>query len=353
MGQLETRRAADRKHAVRPLALAVVVILASISAWVSSQRKRARQRGPEAAAFSDESLVRSILGGFRNGYAQVNGTRLHYVEGGSGPLLFLLPGWPETWWEFHKIMPRLDNYYRVVVVDLRGMGGSEKPRGGYDKKTMAEDINQLIHSLGAKSAYVAGHDIGAMVAYSLAANHPEAVRKLAILENLHPNESWYGIPMLPHPDAFGSHVDEQHPVFPWWFAFNQLGNLPERLLQGRTAMFQAAIFDYLLADRSSISAHDRAVYSAAYSSPDAIRAGNAWYQNFGRDIDDFHAYGKLTMPVLGLGGQGYNRLKAYLPVHASDSRVQKIDGAIHYLPEEQPAAVFDALRDFFGDTNAH
>ena len=58
------------------------------------------------------------------------------------------PGWPETWWEFHKIMPRLANNYRVVAVDLRGMGGSDKPRGGYDKKTMAEDINQLIHSLG-------------------------------------------------------------------------------------------------------------------------------------------------------------------------------------------------------------
>ena len=353
MVRLETRWRPAKRRDVRSLALTAVVMLASINQCVGVVSAQTRTTRTEAAAISEEALARSMSGGFKNGYALVNGTRLHYVAGGSGPLLLLLPGWPETWWEFHKIMPRLDNDYRVVVVDLRGTGGSEKPRGGYDKKTMADDINQLVQTLGAKSAYVAGHDIGAMVAYSLAANHPEAVRKLAILENLHPDESWYGIPMLPHPDAFGSHVDEQHPVFPWWFAFNQLGNLPERLLQGRTAMFQAAIFDYLLADRSSISAHDRAVYSAAYSSPDAIRAGNAWYQNFGRDIDDFHAYGKLTMPVLGLGGQGYNRLKAYLPVHASDSRVQKIDGAIHYLPEEQPAAVFDALRDFFGDTNAH
>ena len=313
MVRLETRWRPAKRRDVRSLALTAVVMLASINQCVGVVSAQTRTTRTEAAAISEEALARSMSGGFKNGYALVNGARLHYVAGGSGPLLLLLPGWPETWWEFHKIMPRLDNDYRVVVVDLRGTGGSEKPRGGYDKKTQGQYI----------------------------------------LENLHPDESWYGIPMLPHPDAFGSHVDEQHPVFPWWFAFNQLGNLPERLLQGRTAMFQAAIFDYLLADRSSISAHDRAVYSAAYSSPDAIRAGNAWYQNFGRDIDDFHAYGKLTMPVLGLGGQGYNRLKAYLPVHASDSRVQKIDGAIHYLPEEQPAAVFDALRDFFGDTNAH
>jgi pimeloyl-ACP methyl ester carboxylesterase len=245
------------------------------------------------------------------------------------------------------------NNYRVVAVDLRGMGGSDKPRGGYDKKTMAEDINQLIHSLGAKSAYVAGHDIGSMVAYSLAANHPEAVRKLAVLDNPHPDASWYAIPMLPRPDAFGRGVDEQHPVYLWWFAFNQLIDLPEHLLHGRTAIFQAAIFDYLLTDRSSLSAFDRAVYATAYSSPDAIRAGGAWYQSFGRDIEDFHAYGTLSMPVLGLGGQGYNRLKVFLRAHASDSRVQKIDGAIHYLPEEQPAAVSDALRAFFGNTEAH
>jgi pimeloyl-ACP methyl ester carboxylesterase len=331
-----------------------VVILASISQCVgvvSAQTRRAARA--EAVAISDEALARSLEGGFRNGYAQVNGTRLHYVAGGSGELLLLLPGWPETWWEFHKIMPRLANNYRVVAVDLRGMGGSDKPRGGYTKKTMAEDINQLIHALEAKSAYVAGHDIGSMVAYSLAANHPEAVRKLVLMDNSHPDESWYAIPMLPRPDAFGRSVDEQHPVYLWWFAFNQLNDLPEHLLQDRTAIFQAVVFNYLLTDRSSLSARDRAVYAAAYSSPDAIRAGDAWYQTFGRDIEDFHAYDKLTMPVLGLGGQGYNRLKVYLQTHVSDSRVQKIDGAIHYLPEEQPTSVSDALQAFFGNTEAH
>lgn len=348
---LGTRSERGKKRGVRRLVQAMVVMFANIGQCVGVSAQ-ARPAATEAA-ISDEALTRSIPGVFSNGYAQVNGTRLHYVAGGSGDLLLLLPGWPETWWEFHKIMPRLANNHRVVAVDLRGMGGSEKPSGGYDKKTMADDINQLIHALGAKSAYVAGHDIGSMVAYSLAANHPEAVRKLALLDNLHPDESWYGIPMLPHPDAFGRSVDEQHPVYLWWFAFNQLNDLPEHLLQGRTAMFQAAIFDYLLTDRSSLSARDRSIYAAAYSSPDAIRAGNAWYQTFGQDIGDFHAYSKLTMPVLGLGGQGYNRLKVYLPAHASDSRVQKIEGAIHYLPEEQPTAVSDALQSFFRDTEMH
>jgi pimeloyl-ACP methyl ester carboxylesterase len=112
----------------------------------------------------------------RDGYATVNGVRLHYVEDGEGDPVVLLPGWPRTWWEFHKIMPKLAVTHRVIAVDLRGMGESAKPEGGYDKKTMAADIAALLHELGHDRADVVGSDIGAMVAFSLAANHPELVR---------------------------------------------------------------------------------------------------------------------------------------------------------------------------------
>src|SRR3712207_5820505 len=83
------------------------------------------------------------LPGFRSGYAKVNGIRMHYVTGGRGRPLVLVPGWPQTWWEFHKIMPALAKRYRVIAVDLRGQGGSDKPAGGYDKKTMARDIHEF------------------------------------------------------------------------------------------------------------------------------------------------------------------------------------------------------------------
>jgi predicted alpha/beta hydrolase len=84
------------------------------------------------------------LPGFTNHYATVNGVRLHYdVEGGSGPALLCLPGWPQTWYCYHPIAAALARHYRVIIVDIRGMGSSDKPAGGYDKKTMAQDISEL------------------------------------------------------------------------------------------------------------------------------------------------------------------------------------------------------------------
>src|SRR6202158_4327954 len=125
-----------------------------------SSHVRTERGSQNMADTSDAALAASLSGDFRNGYAEVNGTRIHYVEGGKGTPVLLLPGWPETWWEFHKIMPELAKHHRVIAVDLRGMGGSAKPGSGYDKKNMAKDIHELTRALGYKQVNIAGHDIG-------------------------------------------------------------------------------------------------------------------------------------------------------------------------------------------------
>jgi pimeloyl-ACP methyl ester carboxylesterase len=107
---------------------------------------------------SDSALVRS-LPGFSEGLVNANGIKLHYVQGGSGKPLLLLPGWPQTWWAYHKIMPALARTHRVVVVDLRGMGGSDKPASGYEKKNMAADIAALVRVLALGKVDVVGHGI--------------------------------------------------------------------------------------------------------------------------------------------------------------------------------------------------
>ncbi|MGI5491059.1 alpha/beta fold hydrolase [Microtetraspora malaysiensis] len=300
---------------------------------------------------SDADLAHSLEGGFVSRLAEVNGTHLHYVEGGQGEPLVLLGGWPQTWWQFHKIMPRLARDYRVIAVDLRGMGGSAKPASGYDKKTMAHDIYELIRHLGHESVHIAGHDIGAMVAQSMAANHPEAVRKLALLDVHHPDESMYGLTLLPQPDQ---HVDGDFTAgsrtYLWWFALNQVRGLPEKLLAGRERDWIDSLFDYMLLDPGAIDERDRDIYARAYSTAEAVRAGNAYYQTFMQDIEDEKGYGPLTVPVLVLGGDHSNHayLAAVTPSKGPDVRVVKVEKSGHYLPEEQPETVVGLLSEFFG-----
>lgn len=172
--------------------------------------------------YATENIIKKVPG-FTSSFQKVNDINLHYVIGGSGEPLILLPGWPQTWWSYHYIMPALAEKYTVIAVDLRGMGDSDKPEEGYTKKNMASDIRELVIALGYERVHMAGHDIGASVAYSFAVNHPEKVDKLILLDTPPPDENMYRLPMLP----VGA------PVYPWWVAFNQVSDLPAQLLEGR------------------------------------------------------------------------------------------------------------------------
>ncbi|MCB5181689.1 alpha/beta fold hydrolase [Streptomyces antimicrobicus] len=295
---------------------------------------------PFAHDLSDAALAASLGGGFTSAHADVNGTRLHYVEGGSGEPVVLLGGWPQTWWQWHKVLPELALHHRVVAVDLRGMGGSAKPPTGYDKKTMAADVHALLAHLGIASAHLVGHDIGAMVAHAHAANHPGATRSLALLDVTHPDDGWAQLPLLPQDGR--RHL--------WWFAFNQVHGLPEALLAGRYHLLLDWLFTHGAADPDTVDARSRAVYARAYDDPEAVRAGNDWYRAFPQDIADLRTYGPVTVPVLGLGGDrsNYEALRAVVPGLGADTRVVRVKDCGHYLPEEQPEAVLAELLPFLG-----
>src|SRR5262245_9303690 len=116
-------------------------------------------------------------------YADLGEVRLHYVTAGQGPAVVLIHGWPQTWCMWRGIIPALAARYRVIVPDLRGLGDSSRPVGGYDKKTLAHDIWRLAHDvLGERRLYVVGHDWGGPVAYALAAQHRDAVRRMVIFD---------------------------------------------------------------------------------------------------------------------------------------------------------------------------
>jgi pimeloyl-ACP methyl ester carboxylesterase len=237
-------------------------------------------------------------------------------------------------------MPSLAARYRVIVVELRGMGGSGKPQSGYDKKTMANDIFELTRALGYDKVNIADHDIGSMVAFSFAANHPQATRQVAILDVTHPDPTYNELRLLPQPGE---------PVYPWWFAFNQVHGLPEQLLSGRSRFLIDSVFDDLLVNKAAVSDANRAIYARAYSSPDAIRASNGWFQTFGQDIDALASYGKITAPMLGLADPLFiGVFQQVLPAEGTDVSVIEVKDTGHFLVEEQPQAVIDAVAEFFG-----
>jgi pimeloyl-ACP methyl ester carboxylesterase len=295
--------------------------------------------------YTDQELIKQWAG-FTSHSIEVNETQLHYVDGGKGATLLCLPGWPQTWYSYHKVAPELAKHFRVIVVDIRGMGSSATPPSGYDKKTMTTDVYQLIQQLGLQQVYVLGHDIGGMVAMSLAFNYPEVVKKLIVADGLHPSEGMMQMRLLPAPGTFGHKIDKQQP-YTWWMSFNQVKGLPEQLLEGRYRFLLDWIFEYVMVDASKMSDFEREVYAAIYNQPERIRASNAWYQTFNQDIEDAKSYCQLKMPVLGIASNvSYGFYQYALPTLAAQHQLVHLVDTGHYMFEESPDAVNDAIIAF-------
>jgi pimeloyl-ACP methyl ester carboxylesterase len=296
-----------------------------------------------ARPVSNDALVAS-LPGFSRQEVETNNTRLHAVVGGSGPPLVLLPAWPMTWWEYRKVLPVLARDFRVAAIDLRGMGGSARPDGGYDKKTMARDLAGVMTALDIDTAHVVGSDIGSMVAYSFAANYPARVRTLAMLDTPHPFGVFGALPLLPAPGTYDL-ANPARALHPWWFLFSQIPDLPESLFAGRFGFMQNWVLDYLSHDQAAVSDHDRAVFAGAYEDDASIRASLGWFRAFDQDMADFATYAPLNMPVLGLGGIGHDFLSMFLQSAAPAARVVKLEDTGHWIASEKPDALVAHIRE--------
>jgi pimeloyl-ACP methyl ester carboxylesterase len=222
----------------------------------------------------------------------VNGILMHYVIGGKGDAVVLLHGWPETWYEWRNIIPELiANNYTVIAPDMRGLGDSEKPQTGYDTKTLAEDIYQLVKKLGYSKIYLVAHDWGGPVAYSYAAAHREDVRKMIILDTLLP--------------GFGfEEAGSFSPDGIWHFSFHAVRDLPEKLIDGKEDVYLNWFYDWTY-NQSAITPEDREEYIKQYSKPGAMRAGFEYYRAVFEDAEQNKEYAKekLKIPILTIGGE--------------------------------------------------
>ena len=200
---------------------------------------------------------------FSHHTTRANGVRLHYVMGGEGDPVVLLHGWSQTWRGWRKVMPALAERHTVIAPDLRGMGDSEKPQGGYDGLTVAEDVLQLVRGLGFERFHLVAHDVGGWAAYPLAASYPEAVRSLAMVDSLPPG---LGLDELS--------VTEENPL--WHMAFHTAGDVAEMLVSGKEREYLSYFYRKYSYDPAAIGEEDVDESTcAATRRPAACAAGSA------------------------------------------------------------------------------
>ena len=286
----------------------------------------------------------------RYGIAELKpGVRLHYVEAGAGPrTLVLLHGYPQTWWEWRYVIPVFAQAgFRVIAPDYRGAGGSSKPPDGYDKRTMAADVEILLRQhLSVKAPVVMiGHDIGMMVAYAFASSFPKSVERLILMEAPIPGTITYDAMVA------SAHLSN---VMHWHFFFHNAGNnLAELLTQGRERQYLKHFYDRLAFNQDAIGLEDLNLYATQFEAAGAMRAGFELYRAFDRDAEDNRATlkknGRLTMPVLGLGGASSFFVPIALPMLkevAKNVMVESIPSCGHWVAEENPSSLIEQVLAF-------
>jgi pimeloyl-ACP methyl ester carboxylesterase len=290
------------------------------------------------------ALTDTALPGFTHRYATVDGVRIHYVIGGKvdGEVLLLLAGFPQSWYAWRKIMPALGEKYRVIAADLPGQGDSDLPNDGYDTQSLATRIHGVLQQLGVERYYLAGHDIGAWVAWTYAALFGQEIIKLALMDA--------GIPGVTLPETLPLAADKAWRT--WHFAFHAIADLPEALISGREAVYLQWFLKRKTANPQVFTDEDMAEYLRIFSQNGGLRAGLAYYRAIELSIAQnrqLQSQGKLTMPLLAISaGQGsIADMAAPLRPFAQQVTGITIPHSGHFLQEEQPEAVKNVLSDFF------
>lgn len=284
-----------------------------------------------------DPAVATLGAGFVSSTANVNGATIHYVRGGTGPAVILLHGFPQDWYAYHRIMPRLAKSFTVIAPDMRGVGRSTAPAGGFDATNVAADIHQLVQRLKLERPYVAGHDNGGMIAYAFARLHPNATRGVMILDSPLPGiEPWTEV--------------KANPAL-WHFGFHQTLDLPERLLAGRQFVYFREFFDRLALNRKAITDAEVRHYARAYATADQLRAGLEFYRRGYPASEKFNAAERSATDVpIALAG-GDHAMGMLLPKLADALRqhgctnvsVEIVKNSGHWVVDEQPDSVAELI----------
>ena len=291
---------------------------------------------PAAAPYDDTKLVPQ---GFTKKSAEVNGVKINYVMGGKGTPVVLLHGWPQSWYEWHDIMPGLAAEHTVIAMDLRGIGGSTGPETGYEKQVLAEDVHQLMVGLGLGRFSLVGHDIGGMVAHAYGRLYPSELDHLVIID--------VPVPGIAPWDTIKG--------IAWHFGFHEAKDqIAEELVSGHEEAYFRHFYNDFSFTGKGIGEERVKIFAAAYKAPESLRAGFELYRAFPADeaFTAAHASTPLDVPVLVIGGE--KSLGPYLSyvanglaaAGATKVTTQAISGSGHWVAEEQPEQLTERLLAF-------
>jgi pimeloyl-ACP methyl ester carboxylesterase len=293
--------------------------------------------GLAVAARTDDAEARGFAfpAGFRTRDVPANGTTIHVRVGGHGPAVVLLHGYGETGDMWIPLAAALAAGHTVVVPDLRGMGRSAIPPGGYDKRTQAGDLAGVLDALGIGEVDLVTHDIGNMVGYAFAAEHPGRVRRFVIIDAPLPG-------IGPWDELTRSHAL-------WHFSF--WGPDAERLVAGRERIYLDRFWNVFSADPKKFPEASRAHYAALYAHPGRMHAGFEQFKAFDQDATDnkaFAARARLDMPVLALGGEKSfaGTMAAVMRAVATDVTEGVVPASGHWIMEENPEATIALVQEF-------
>jgi len=273
--------------------------------------------------------------GFKTQKISTNGALLNVRVGGQGPAVVMLHGYGETGDMWAPLAIKLMKDHTVVVPDLRGMGRSDHPAGGYDKKNQARDIAGVLDTLKIGNVSVVAHDIGNMVAYAFTAENPARVTKLVLMD-------------APVPGVGPWDEILKNPLL-WHFRFG--GPDMERLVKGRERIYLDRFWNEFSANPKNFDEASRRHYAKFYALPGAMHSGFAQFAAFDQDAIDNKVYlakGPLQMPVLAVGGEKSfgTTMATVTQFAASNVTGAVIPGAGHWLMEEQPEATVKVIADF-------
>ena len=283
--------------------------------------------------------VKPFPSGFHTQEINTNGTTLHVRIGGQGAAVVMLHGFGDTGDMWAPAAAALVKNHTVVVPDLRGMGLSTHPEQGYTKNNQAVDIAGVMDALKISSADLVTHDIGNMVGYALAAQYPTRITKWVVID-------------APLPGIGNWEEIKQSPLL-WHFNFR--GPDEERLVAGRERIYLDRFYNELSADPKKIDEATRQHYAALYARPHAMHDAFEQFGAFNQDAIDNKALlakgGKLTMPVLALGGdKSFGTAQAdTLRFVATNVTMGIVPGSGHWIMDENPKATTALIVDFLSN----